>query len=53
MVDPVPSERPTIDKILNDTWIREINNLGQEQMIALENEVRNEFQNRAQNIQDL
>ena len=53
MVDPVPSERPTIDKILNDTWIREINNLGQEQMIALENEVRNEFQNRTQNIQDL
>ena len=46
MVEPNPNQRPTIDQILNDKWMNEINNLNNEQMAALENEVRQEFQNR-------
>ena len=41
-----PNERPTIDEILNDEWMQEINNLNAVQIDNLENEVRNEFQNR-------
>jgi serine/threonine protein kinase len=41
-----PNERPTIDEILNSEWMQEINNLDAEQIDNLENEVRNEFQNR-------
>ena len=51
MVNPNPAQRPTIAQILNDTWMQEINNLGPEQMNALENEVRNEFHNREAQIQ--
>ena len=36
----------SIDDILNDVWMQEINNLNAEQMNTLENEVRNELQNR-------
>jgi len=50
MVDPEPNNRPTIEQILNDEWMNEINNLNNEQMTALENEVRQEFQNREHNI---
>ena len=42
-----PNLRPnSIDDILNDVWMQEINNLNAEQMNTLENEVRNELQNR-------
>ena len=51
MVNPNPAQRPTIDQILNDAWMQEINNLNEEQMNALENEVRNEFQLREQQMQ--
>ena len=51
MVDPNPAQRPTIEQILNDAWMQEINNLNDEQMNALENEVRNVFQLREQQIQ--
>ena len=53
MVDPNPDNRPSIDEILNSPWMQEINNLNQEQMNALENQVRNEFQLREQPVQQL
>ena len=46
MVAPNPGQRPTIDQILNDEWMQEINNLNDNQRIALENQVLQEFQNR-------
>ena len=46
-----PNLRPnSIDDILNDVWMQEINNLNAEQMNTLENEVRNELQNREAQI---
>ena len=51
IVNPNPAQRPTINQILNDAWMQEINNLNPQQMDALENEVRNEFQLREQRIQ--
>jgi len=41
-----PDERPTIDQILNDVWMQEINNLNAEQINVLENELKQEFHNR-------
>ena len=46
MVAQNPGQRPTIDQILNDEWMQEINNLNNNQRIALENQVLQEFQNR-------
>ena len=46
MVAQNPNQRPTIDQILNDEWMQEINNLNDNQRIALENQVLQEFQNR-------
>ena len=46
MVAQNPGQRPTIDQILNDEWMQEINNLTDNQRIALENQVLQEFQNR-------
>ena len=46
-----PNERPTIDEISNDEWMQEINNLNAVQIDNLENEVRNEFHNREDQIQ--
>ena len=51
MVDPKPARRPTIVQILNDPWMQEINNLTEAERNALENEVRNEFGIREQQIQ--
>jgi BR serine/threonine kinase len=45
MVAFEPNERPTIDEILTDQWMQEINDLNMEQLNALENEVRQVFQN--------
>ena len=50
MVAYEPSERPTVGQILNDEWMQEINNLNEEQINDLENEVRQEFQQRENNI---
>ena len=41
-----PNERPTIEEILNDPWVQEINNV----MQALENEVKAEMMNRENGI---
>ena len=51
MVNYNPNERPKIDKILNDEWMKEINYLNEEEKNALENEVRNEFVLREQHLQ--
>ena len=53
MVAYNPNKRPTINQILNDKWMNEINNLNNEQIIALENEVRQEFNNRQAKINHL
>jgi serine/threonine protein kinase len=45
MVAFEPNERPTIDEILTDQWMQEINDLNMEQLNALDNEVRQVFQN--------
>ena len=50
MVASDPNQRPSIDDILNDVWMQEINNLNPEQMNTLEIEVRNELQNREAQI---
>ena len=52
MVAFVPHERPKIEDILNDPWMKEINNLNNEQMNALETEIRNELHNRENQIQN-
>ena len=44
-----PEERPSIDDILNDEWMKEINNLNDGDMNILENEVTQELQNRRNN----
>ena len=44
-----PEERPSINDILNDEWMQEINNLNAGDMDILENEVRQELQNRRNN----
>ena len=46
MVAYNPNERPSIDQILNDEWMQEINNLNADQMNGLENELRQELHNR-------
>ena len=50
MVAHNPLQRPTIDEILNDPWMQEINNLNNVQLDALENELRNELHNREAQI---
>ena len=51
MVDFNPAKRPSIEEILKDPWMQEINDLTLEERNALENEVRNEFGIREQQIQ--
>ena len=48
MVAYNPNERPTINEILYDVWMNEINN----QIEVVENELRNEMAHRDQNIQN-
>ena len=43
MVAYKPSERPTIEKIINSEWMRELREMNNEQLTQLENEVREEF----------
>ena len=53
MVDVNPDKRPTIEEILNDEWMKEINHLNEEERNALENEIRNEFELREQHLQPI
>ena len=46
MVNFSPNERPSIDEILKDDWLKEINELNEEQMNTLEKEVKQEFKTR-------
>ena len=50
MVAHNPLQRPTIDEILNDPWMQEINNLNNDEINALEHELRNELHNREAQI---
>ena len=50
MVDFDPNGRLTIEQILNDEWMQEINNLSAEDMNILENEVRHELDNRRNHV---
>ena len=50
MVAYDPQQRPTIDEILNDPWMQEINNLNNDEINALEHELRNELHNREAQI---
>ena len=43
MVSFRPQERPTIEEILNDDWMKEINDLTKEDYDQLENTIREEF----------
>ena len=43
MVAYKPSERPTIEEIINSEWMRELREMNNEQLAQLENEVRGEF----------
>ena len=38
-----PKERPTIKQILDDDWMKEIREMNNEQLMQLENEIREEF----------
>ena len=51
MVAPNPGQRPAIEQILNDGWMREINNLNDNQRMALKEQVLQEFQNREELVQ--
>jgi len=51
MVAYAPDKRPTIDEVLNSEWMQDLNNLTQQQMEALENEVRAELHNREAQFQ--
>ena len=50
MVAYNPNERPTIEQILNYSWMQEINNLNDEDRNILENQVVQELQNRRNNL---
>ena len=45
MVAFEPNERPTVDEVLTDQWMQEVNDLNDDQLNALENEVRQLLQN--------
>ena len=45
MVSPNPESRPTIEEILNDEWMKEINVLNIDEFEKLENEIREELLN--------
>ena len=46
MVAYDPLQRPTITQILNDPWMKELNDLNDNELNDLENELRNELHNR-------
>ena len=53
MIAYKPEERPTINAILNDAWMQEINNLNADQIHNLENQVIQELQIREAEIRNL
>ena len=52
MVSFNENNRPTIDQILNDNWFNDLAGLNNAQIHKLENEVRNEFLARENQIQN-
>jgi len=52
MVSLNENDRPTINEILADDWLNEIVNLNEQQLNQLEDEVKNEFLNREQQMQN-
>ena len=46
MVSFKPDDRPTIEQILNGDWMKEIREMSNEQLMQLENEIREEFKKR-------
>ena len=43
MVAYDPKERPTIQEILDGDWMKDIREMNNEQLMQLENEIREEF----------
>ena len=52
MVSYNPENRPTIDEILDDDWMKKIKELNEEQIKKLENEIKDEFISREITIKD-
>ena len=52
MVSYEPEQRPSVEAILIDPWMQEINKLNNEKMNDLENEVRQEFYNREKTLKN-
>lgn len=52
MVSFRPQERPTIEEILNDDWMKEIRDLKKEEYDELENKIREEFLKREKDINE-
>ena len=50
MVSYKPSDRPTIEEILNSEWMKEIKEMNNEQINKLENEIKEEFIKREPSI---
>ena len=52
MVAYNPDNRPTIEEILKSDWLKEINNLTQQENDVLEKEVKNELNKIYEEIQE-
>ena len=52
MVSFRPQERPTIEEILNDSWMKEINDLSKEDFAQLENQIREELLEREKKVNE-
>ena len=52
MVAFKPSERPTIDEIFDSPWMKEIRDLNQEQLEQLENEIKENFLKREDEVNE-
>jgi serine/threonine protein kinase len=52
MVSYRPNERPTIEEILNDDWIKEIRELSEDQLKELEKEILEEFSKRETTVNE-
>ena len=52
MVAYNPSERPTIEEILESDWMKELNEMNEEQLEELENEIREEFLKREKLVEN-
>ena len=52
MVSFRPQERPTIEDIFNDDWMKEIRDLSKEELNELESKIREEFLEREQKVNE-